>query len=115
MSLNYCWEKFFAGTLIFAQSTARPPVRLAIAFQQIGRLKADHDMPTPELQERFEKLYQAMTSRGSFEDSAAAMDELAVHRAIGEVVEIYDCLAREFGLHDYKSEENRRGEPERKS
>jgi hypothetical protein len=108
MSLDYCWEKFFAATLTLAQSSRWPADRLAAAFEQIGRLKAgvSHEqMPTPELQARFDMLHDRMTSRGSFAESAAAMDEVEVHRAIEEVISIFNALAGALALQDHQQDQ----------
>jgi hypothetical protein len=97
MGIHYSWEKFFAGTLTLAQGSGTPAQRLAAAFNQIGRLKLGNpqqqEMPNAELEARFNRLYDSMTAHGSYDASAAAMDELTVHQAIEEVVSIFNALA----------------------
>ena len=117
MGLSYCWEKFFAGTLTLAQGNGTPAERLAAAFQQIGRLKAGtspQKMPTSDLEDRFNRLHASMTARGSYDASAAAMDEVTVHKTIEEVVSILNTLAGELALEDRREDDEYRDRSKRR-
>jgi hypothetical protein len=107
MSLHYAWEKFLSATLTLAQAHGPVTDRVALAFESaLSRLKSGGPSgleTKPKLQERFDAMFAKMTAHGSFRQSSAALGETEAYVIAGEIVDIFNDLAREVGAEDERS------------
>ncbi len=104
MARNYGWEKFYTGVLTLAQGDWPVRRRLAEAYvSSIMHVRPDEDLP-PELRQDFAYIKDALSrvpakgDEGSAASSAAALDDLEVHKIVEKIVTMADSLAK-YGPH----------------
>lgn len=112
MSLSYVWEKFFSAVLSLSQGTGTLQSRLVYAFESVGRLKSGNfpeDIPTPEIEEKFDRIWKAATAHGSYRDSAMALSEIEATRIAEDFVSAYTAICEHKAVVDYlKDQETQR-------
>jgi hypothetical protein len=99
MSISYTWEKLHSAVANLATSSHDLPTRLAEAYVYSLMRLEPKDFPA-NLQERFQQLVNQITQwepqgdAGLIPVVATHMAEDEARRLIGEVVSLYDEIAR---------------------
>jgi hypothetical protein len=104
MSLSYVWEKFFSAVLTLSQGDGNLQSRLEYAFESVGRLKlvkSPDRMPTPEIEEKFDRIWKAATARDTYEASAKALGELEARAIAEDFVSAYTAICEHKAVVDY--------------
>jgi hypothetical protein len=108
MSLSYIWEKFFDAVSTLAQGNGSLQSRLEYAFQSVSTLKFvknPDQMPTQEIEEKFDRIWQAATAKGTFQDSAQALSEIEAHAIAGDFVSAYTEICKHKAVDDYMKDQ----------
>ena len=94
----YAWEKLHTAVLTLAQGTGSLRERLEDAYiSSLMRLRPDHHFPWSDLRQRYIALAEEIAPGGDFRTALARWPHHDLQRIVGNLVGVYDAVARRRG------------------